>query len=215
MDKHYKQQYLGGSFAIVFFVMLAMGTFYMNLFADGDGGVLKEFAVHEKNIGQLVAMDWKLLFVHIWGTRMIQFLLLAMLVYYVGMKLVLYLCLAMFAWMLGMLIAAETMLLGAMGMLYGIAVCLPQGVFYGAIFAFLYLQVKYDNLQYDAWKVEKLKKMHWTRELLSGGIHRISVVMAKWVAVFALLTLGSLMEAYVNPHILLFCNQHIVSVINL
>ncbi len=212
LDKQYSRQSIGTRLILLFFVMLAVGAFYVNIISGSDKLLLEEFAVHQKNMSQLTAMDWKIIFVHIWGLRMLQLLALTMLTYVVGMKCVLYLCIAALGLIIGILVSVETMLLGAVGMVYGIAAFLPQGIFYCAVFCFIYSQVKYEQKKYNTWRIRRLRGLN-LNTVLSDGAGRIGMAFLKWVIVLALFTVGSLLEAYVNPHILLFCNQHLVPVI--
>lgn len=185
---------IGTRLVLIFFVMNAIGTIYTNLFMLRDNQFLSEFAVHEKNMSLLLEMDWKLLFAHIFRMRLLQFAVFLLFSHVFNLRWALYILTSLLGAMFGTLVTFETAGLGAMGMLYGVVSWMPQGIFYGMVYYFLVLQARQGN--------NSLLERNWS-------------FFVKIMLIVALLAVGSALETYLNPRLILFCNQHLVPVIKL
>lgn len=204
------QSRIGTKLVLIFFGMLVAGTVYTNLFMLQDNHILSEFAVHEKNMRLLLEMDWKLLFAHIFKMRLLQFVVFLLLGHVLDLRWALYALTALLGTMFGMLVTVETAGLGAVGMLYGVASWMPQGLFYGMVYYIMVLQARQGGSSLLGRNPGLLHNGYTGRE--KGWRLAITV---KILLLVTLIALGSITEAYVNPRLILFCNQHLVSVIKL
>lgn len=204
------QSGIAARLVLIFFGMNVIGTVYTNLFMLQDNRILSEFAVHEKNMGLLLEMDWKLLFAHIFKLRCIQAAVFLLGSHVFGLQWALYILTALLGTMFGMLVTVETAGLGAAGMAYGIASWMPQGIFYGIIFYFMAIQAGQAKGSLPERNTVffhggyRGKEQGWRLALL-----------VKLMLIAALIAIGSIAEAYLNPRLILFCNQHLVPVIKL
>lgn len=205
-----RQSGIGTRLVLIFFVMLVVGAVYANLFMLHDNRLLSEFMVHEKNMDLLLEVDWRLLFARTFKMRLLQLTLFLLISHVFNIRLALYGLTALLGAMFGMLVSIETVSLGAIGMCYGVVTWMPQGIFYGIAYYIMVLQARQggkgllgqmQNVAYEGYTGHK-------REI-------ILLVVIKILLWIALIAIGSIAEAYLNPRFILFCNQHLVSVIKL
>lgn len=201
---------IGIILVFIFFGMNVIGAVYTNFFMLKDNHFLSEFAVHEKNMYLLLDMDWKVLFTHIFKMRMLQFAILLLFSHVFSLTWALYILTALLGAMFGTLVTIETASLGAMGMLYGVVSWLPQGIFYGIAFYFMVLQAAQGKSSLLERNFVFFHGGYMGQE--KGGK---LAAFVKIMLIVTLLAIGSIAEAYMNPRLILFCNQHLVPVIKL
>lgn len=212
MKSLYKDTHIGTHAVLLFFCMIAFGALYVNLFANRDDTLLNEFSVHQKNISNLVTMNWKIIFTQFFFMRILQLFFIVMFAYFLGAKWIFYIITGLAGIIFGIVVAVETMMLGACGMLYGIVIWLPQGIFYGVIYYMLYLRVKQGNVMGAFWD-KKSQGMQFAGNSSPYMHKQMTGMLLQVVLAVTLIALGSVTEAYVNPRLILFCNQHIVPAI--
>ncbi len=175
----------------IFFVALVVGTVLANIIVPKSEVMANTLAVHEVALDKLSLVSWEDLFINILGMRFLQFVCICLVVNTWRKQWFYVLCVVVVGLVFGMQTATETMYFGVCGVCYSICAWLPQMLFYGVMVYLLYDTVV-------------------GARMMKGQLTSWGMISLRYIVMLAIMVLGCLSEAFINPKLLCFCMEYIV-----